>query len=63
MLTCSDIGLVLTAFLLWKFIKKTKVVNLEEIPLREALAEVDRFPETPDPPRKGWKKWVNILWD
>ncbi|KAF9641017.1 putative dicarboxylic amino acid permease protein [Lasiodiplodia theobromae] len=53
-----DIGLVLTAFLLWKFIKKTKVVNLEEIPLREALAEVDRFPETPDPPRKGWKKWA-----
>lgn len=61
--TLSDIPLVLTAFLLWKFIKKTKIVPLSEIPLREALADVDRYPEMPEPEAKGWKKALNILWD
>lgn len=59
----SDIPLVITAYLLWKFIKKTKIVSLTDIPLREALADVDRFPEMPEPEAKGWKKVLNILWD
>lgn len=59
----SDIPLVITAYLLWKFIKKTKIVSLTDIPLREALADVDRFPEMPEPEAKGWKKALNILWD
>lgn len=58
-----DIPLVITAYLLWKFIKKTKIVSLTDIPLREALADVDRFPEMPEPEAKGWKKALNILWD
>ncbi|KAF2756585.1 amino acid permease [Pseudovirgaria hyperparasitica] len=58
-----DIPLVLTAFLLWKIIKKTKFVNLEDIPLREALSEIDRRPELPEPPKKGWMKIVGFLWD
>ncbi|OMP83881.1 Dicarboxylic amino acid permease [Diplodia seriata] len=58
-----DIPLVLTAYLLWKFIKKTKILSLSEIPLREALADVDRFPEMPEPERKGWSRALNILWD
>lgn len=58
-----DIPLVLTAFLLWKFFKKTKFVKLAEIPLREAFEEVERKPEEPDPVPKGWVKLVSFLWD
>ena len=58
-----DIPLVLAAFLLWKFIKKTSFVKLSEIPLKEALDEIDRHPEPLDPASKGWKKAVGFLWD
>ncbi len=33
---------MLVAFLLWKFIKKTKVVSLSEIPLLSALEQADQ---------------------
>ncbi|KAK7521295.1 proline-specific permease [Phyllosticta citriasiana] len=58
-----DIPLVLAAYLLWKFFKRTKIVALSDIPLREALEAVERSPEAPEPQRKGWKKWINVLWD
>ncbi|KAF2442948.1 amino acid permease-like protein [Karstenula rhodostoma CBS 690.94] len=58
-----DIPLVIAAFLLWKFIKGTKFVNLADIPLREALEEVVKHPEPLEPKRTGWKRIVNILWD
>ncbi|KAK8221620.1 proline-specific permease [Phyllosticta capitalensis] len=58
-----DIPLVLVAFLAWKFFKKTKMVTLADIPLREALDAVERSPEAPEPEREGWKKWMNVLWD
>ncbi|KAI5467930.1 amino acid permease [Mariannaea sp. PMI_226] len=34
-----DIPLVITAFLIWKFMKKTKFVSLDEIPLREVFEQ------------------------
>lgn len=58
-----DIPLVITAFLLWKFFKKTSFVNLDEIPLREAFDEIERKPELPEPQPKGWVKIVSFLWD
>jgi amino acid transporter len=58
-----DIPLVLVAFLLWKFIKRTKFVKLSEIPLKEALDDVYQNPEPLDPGSKGWKKIVGFLWD
>jgi len=58
-----DIPLVLVAFGLWKVIKKTKFVKLSEIPLTEALLEVQRHPEPPETSSKGWRKYVNFLWD
>ena len=58
-----DIPLVLAAFLLWKFIKKTKFVKLSEIPLKDALDDVDRNPEPLDPGSKGWMRFVGFLWD
>lgn len=60
---CRDIPLVIAAFLLWKFIKGTKFVNLAEIPLREALDEVAKHPEPPEPKTTGWKRVFGILWD
>ncbi|USW59488.1 Putative amino acid permease/ SLC12A domain-containing protein [Septoria linicola] len=58
-----DIPLVLSAFLLWKFFKKTRFVKLEEIPLNEAFEEIERKPEQPEPVAKGWVKLVSFLWD
>lgn len=58
-----DIPLVLTAFLLWKFIKKTRFIKLSEIPLKEALDDIDRNPEPLDPASKGWMKYIGVLWD
>ena len=58
-----DIPLVLAAYLLWKFIKKTKFVKLSEIPLKEALDDIDRNPEPIDPASKGWMRYVGFLWD
>ena len=58
-----DIPLVITAFLLWKFIKGTKFVSLADIPIREALEEVARHPETKDVKATGWRKVVSFLWD
>lgn len=58
-----DIPLVITAYVVWKIIKKTKIVSLSDIPIREALDEVERHPEAPEPEPKGWQKAVGILWD
>ncbi|KAF2651069.1 hypothetical protein K491DRAFT_696740 [Lophiostoma macrostomum CBS 122681] len=58
-----DIPLVIAAFLLWKFIKGTKFVSLQDIPIREALEEVARHPEPLEVRSKGWRRAANILWD
>jgi amino acid transporter len=59
----SDIPLVIAAFLLWKFIKKTKFVSLADIPIREALEEVARYPEPTEPKKYGMKRVIGFLWD
>ena len=58
-----DIPLVLAAFLLWKFIKKTKFVDLQAVPIRAALDEVARYPEPLEPRETGWKRVLGVLWD
>lgn len=58
-----DIPLVLTAFGLWKLIKKTKFVNLLDIPIKEALEDIERNPEPEEPPKSGLIKYVAFLWD
>jgi amino acid transporter len=40
----SDIPLVLAAYLIWKFVKKTKVVSLSEIPLHDAISRASEKP-------------------
>ena len=33
--------MVLAAYLIWKYVKKTKIVALKEIPLEEALLQAE----------------------
>lgn len=58
-----DIPLVVAAFLLWKIIKKTKMVDLADVPIRAALEEVARNPEPEEMKSTGWRRVVNFLWD
>lgn len=58
-----DIPLVLTTFTLWKYFKGTTGVRLEDIPLRAALDDIVRNPESPEPKAKGWVKLMSFLWD
>lgn len=36
-----DIPLVISAYLIWKFIKKTKITALADIPLSDALRQAE----------------------
>jgi amino acid transporter len=54
---------VITAYLIWKFVKKTKLVSLKEIDLSGALEDFINNPEDPEPQSTGWRKFVTFLWD
>lgn len=56
-----DIALVMIAYAGWKVFKKTKILSLDEIPLRAALDEIRRTPEEKILPARGWAR-MNILW-
>ncbi|KAK8087206.1 hypothetical protein PG994_002180 [Apiospora phragmitis] len=58
-----DIPLVLGAYLIWKFLKKTQVVSLDSIPLLAALEQVDLYPDMPEPKQTGWVRAVSWIWD
>jgi amino acid permease len=60
---CSDIPLVITAFLIWKFWKKTKYVRLADIPLLAALDEAEEDLNDEEPVSKGWIRLVSWIWD
>ncbi len=57
-----DIPLVISAFVLWKIYKRTTIVKLTEIPLKEALARAEQDIE-PEPKQPGWRRWIGFLWD
>ncbi|KAF6806160.1 amino acid transporter [Colletotrichum sojae] len=58
-----DIPLVLGAFLIWKFVKKTKVVSLDNIPLHEAFEQADAYPEEPEVKKTGPIRFVSWIWE
>ncbi|KAI1330120.1 amino acid permease/ SLC12A domain-containing protein [Xylariaceae sp. FL0255] len=59
-----DIPLVLGAYLLWKFFKKTKILALADIPLQEAFKLAESSIEDESPVKnKGWIRLVSWLWD
>ena len=55
-----NIPLILVLYFGYKFWRKTKLVSLEEMPIRGFLAVAEANPEDV-PPTKGWKR-LNILW-
>ena len=58
-----DIPLVLTAYTLWKLIKRTKTVDLSDVPLKQVLDDIKQNPEPIEPSPKGLSKFVGFLWD
>jgi len=57
-----DIALVTTAYVFWKLFKKTKIVALADIPLREAIERAQDDPgDSIKVPR--WRSVVGFLWD
>lgn len=59
---CRDIPLVLLAYGGYKWIRRTEIVPLEMVPLRQAIEEADNDPENvPIPKGSRWSRW-NILW-
>lgn len=59
-----DIPLVLLAFLIWKFWKKTKIVSLSKIPLEEAFRQARDFVDDEPPTKtKGAARFVSWIWD
>lgn len=57
-----DIPLVIAAYLLWKFTKGTKIVSLEDIPLRAALDDIVQYPEPAERKRTGWLRYLSWIW-
>ncbi|KAL2126152.1 hypothetical protein VTI74DRAFT_1589 [Chaetomium olivicolor] len=59
-----DIPIVLTAYLFWKVFRKTRVVSLDEIPLKDALARADEYyPGQTMGKKRGWVKTISWIWD
>ncbi|KAB8228875.1 amino acid permease/ SLC12A domain-containing protein [Aspergillus alliaceus] len=56
-----DIAIVLVLYLGYKVWKKTKLIPLDEVPLRYYLDQAHRNPEPPDAKKSGWGR-LNILW-
>ncbi|QKX54744.1 uncharacterized protein TRUGW13939_01833 [Talaromyces rugulosus] len=56
-----DIPLVLVVYLGYKFIRRTKFVPLEDVPVRQAIEEAQNDPENVPIKARGWQR-LNILW-
>ncbi|KAI5864053.1 proline-specific permease [Durotheca rogersii] len=58
-----DIPLVVSAYLIWKFVRKTKIPSLKSIPLEQAFQQAEEYPEDPEEKSQGWLRTVSWLWD
>lgn len=58
---CRDIPLVLSFYLGYKFIKKTKLVPLHDIPITQALYEAENDVENVPVRTSKWSRF-NIIW-
>jgi amino acid transporter len=56
-----NIPLIFVLYFGYKVWRKTKVISLEDMPIRGFLAIAKDDPEDVPPPTKGWRK-LNILW-
>ncbi|KIK64294.1 hypothetical protein GYMLUDRAFT_56839 [Collybiopsis luxurians FD-317 M1] len=46
----------------YKFVKKTKLVPLDEMPIRKYIDIANKNPEPPERPITGWRR-LNVLWN
>ncbi|KAK3389645.1 amino acid permease/ SLC12A domain-containing protein [Podospora didyma] len=58
-----DIPIVLIAYLSWKFLRRTKIVSLDEIALKDAFEQAEQYVEEPEGKKKGWIRAVSWIWD
>ncbi|KAF2427118.1 hypothetical protein EJ08DRAFT_699747 [Tothia fuscella] len=58
-----DILLVIAAFLIWKLVKRTRIVSLHEIDLQGAFEDIRLHPEDLEPESTGWRRFFTFLWD
>lgn len=56
-----NLPLVLTLYFGYKIFRKTKVVPLDEMPIRHFITIANNNPEPPEAPVRGWRR-LNILW-
>ncbi|OKL61616.1 hypothetical protein UA08_03609 [Talaromyces atroroseus] len=56
-----NLPLIFILYFGYKFIKKTKIIPLDEIPIRPFIEEMNRNPPPITPPKTGWRRF-NILW-
>lgn len=56
-----DVPIILILYFGYKFIKKTKIVPLSEIPIQHFIDIANANPEPPAIKPKGWRR-LNILW-
>lgn len=56
-----NVPFVLVLYLRYKYIKKTKIIPLDQIPIRPLLEIAHADPSPPLKSKKGWRK-LNILW-
>ncbi|KAL1731376.1 amino acid permease/ SLC12A domain-containing protein [Schizophyllum commune] len=56
-----NIPLILVLYFGFKIVKRTRIVSLDEIPIRHFIRIAQENPEPPEKPLKGWHK-LNILW-
>ena len=56
-----NIPIILVLYFGFKFIKKSKIVALEDMPLMQFIDIYDKNPEPPEKPKTGLQK-LNILW-
>ncbi|KAI1139626.1 proline-specific permease [Hypoxylon sp. FL0543] len=58
-----DIPLVLSAYFIWKFVKKTRIPSLKSIPLEDAFQQADLHPDEPEGKSEGWVRLLSWMWD
>ncbi|KAI8962061.1 dicarboxylic amino acid permease [Daldinia sp. FL1419] len=58
-----DMPLVLGAYLIYKYVKKTRIASLKSIPLEDAILQADQYPDDPQDKSEGWTRAISWLWD
>ena len=56
-----NLPFIVVVYLGYKFVMKTKIIPLAEIPIRPFIEQYQNNPEPEPEPKRGWRK-LNILW-